>query len=241
MRTPMSMGDLLPVAVPGFLVIGALSILVTPTFLGALAFTGPLVGLLLGLATGVLVFGYLITAVQTMLSGRAGGWGLPPETHLAKAQPVVTLPAEALERAGFSVHAPVLEVPLGHAFSLERALAGAWGTPEGAGWDRVAFVQRMAIAFWTSAGLALLFLLGAGLTGQLSRGLRDHATPVLVLGLAVAWLLSRLAARLRKEAVLELFADARALLLDRGENREVQRVLADLDVRLAEEELGIEL
>ncbi|MDX1612066.1 MAG: hypothetical protein R3185_06830 [Candidatus Thermoplasmatota archaeon] len=241
MRTPGTLGHLLPVALPGFVVTGALVTLVMPTFLGRLAFTEPVVPLVVGLLTAVVVFGYLLAAIQTRLAASRPGWALPPEAHLASDDVAEVLPASAVQRAGFATHSDPVEIPLGHAFALERALSGAWGTPEGAGWDRVAFIQRMGLSLMTAGGLAIAFLAGAGAAGAMSRGLRDHAGPVLVFGLLTGWLLLKAARRMRKEAILELLADARALLLDRGENTEVQRVLADVDLRLQEEELGVDL
>ncbi len=240
MRTPGTFGHLLPIAVPGFIVMGALSVLVTPTIVGRLAFfSGSTSLLVIGVLTGTLVIGYLLSGWQTWLAGTSAGWALPPEAHLSEEERVVELPARAVQRAGFSTHDETVVVPLAEAFAMERALAGAWGTPEGAGWDRVSFVQRLVLAFAASAVLALGFLAGAIAMGAVSRGMRDHAGSVLVLGAIGAWLLHRLAARMRREAVLEILADARALLLDRGENTEVQRVLQDIGLRLQEEELGI--
>lgn len=239
MRTPGSVGDLLPVAVPGFLVLGALSVLVTPTVVGQLAFSGPWQQLLLGVLTGTLVLGYLLASFQEALARSLRAWALPPNAHLAHREHAIEMPEAALRRAGYeSVEGGGAIVPLGAAYALERSLAGEWGTPEGAGWDRVAFLQRLTLAFGAAGLLGLAFLLGAAANGTLDQGMRSHAGAVFVLGWLVAMLLARVVRHARREAVLDLLADARALLLDRGESAEVRRVLTDLGLDLSEESVA---
>ena len=236
MRTPGSLGDLLPVAVPGFLVVGALSVLLLPTALGALAFGGPAVQLVVGLLTGALVFGYLIAGLQEALARRAGRWALPPSAHFAAGPAVVELPATAVERAGYAPASPgPVSVPLGLAYSLERSLAGEWGTPEGAGWDRVAFLHRVSLALGLAAVLAAALMLGTAAAGAFTSGIRSHASAVLLLGGLASWMVGRFALQARREAVLDLLADARALLMDRGDTAEVRHALAAIGLELAEE------
>lgn len=239
MRTPGSLGDLLPIAVPGFLVIGALSTLIIPTVVGALAYSGPLTPLVLGLITGTLVFGYLLATVQEAIARRGGAWALPPGSHLADREATIVVPNAAVRRAGFEpIDNDAIEVPIATAYALERSLSGEWGTPEGAGWDRVAFLQRLTLGFATASLLGLAFLVVAVATENLTRGIREHATPVFVLGGLVAWALGRVVAHARRESVLDLLADARALLMDRGDVAEVRRVLSELGLELSEESLS---
>lgn len=239
MRTPVRFGDLLPVAVPGFLVVGAASLLVMQTAVGVMIFNGPIVFLLLGLLVGVLVLGYILAGVQEILSTRLAGWSLPPEAHLDDDEHVIEVPAYGFERAGFSVEGSLVQVPLGSAFALERALAGAWGTPEGAGWERIAFLQRVTLGFIVATLIAVLFFVGGIAQGQLDAGVRSHGGMVFLLGALGTWLVGRRIRPTRQEAVLDLFADARALLLDRGEQDEVRRVMEDLGLSLAEEDPGL--
>lgn len=238
MRNLTLLGDLLPVAVPGLVVLGAASMLVMQTPVGEMIFTGPTAFLVLSLVVGTLVLGYLVGAAQEILAGRVPAWALPPTSHLDAGEHGVTLPERAVERAGFVADGPV-RVPLGLAYALERSLAGAWGTPEG-GWNRAAFLQRISLAMGLSALLALAFLAG-GLAagGGLDPGLRSHGGTVLVLGGLTAWLVGVRASTARREAVVELLADARALIMDRGEHQEVRRVLDELGLSLAGEEPAV--
>lgn len=239
MRTPAMLGDLLPVAVPGLIVVGAASMLVMQTRIGPQIFGGPIVFLLLSLLVGILVVGYLVAGLQEVLAGRLDAWTLPPASHLDFSEHRVLVPSHAFERAGFTCQEAGVAVPLGAAYALERALAGAWGTPEGAGWDRVAFLQRITLALGLSAVLALAFMLGGLAAGGLDPGLRSHGGTVLVFGAVTAYLVGRRVARARREAIIDLLADARALLLDRGEQKEVRRVLNELDLTLKEEDAGV--
>lgn len=239
MRTPAMLGDLLPIAVPGFLVVGALSVLVRPTVIGDLAFTGSWVFLIMGVATGTLVLGYLLAGLQEALSTRVSAFALPPASHLDWSEHAVVLPAPAVERAGYRCGEGGVVVPLGTAYALERALSGAWGTPEGAGWDRVAYLQRIAMALGLSALLGLGFLAVGLATGSLNPGIRSHGGAVLLLGALSSWLVALKASRSRSEAVLDLLADARALLLDRGEQTEVRRCLNEIGIELTEEGMGL--
>lgn len=236
------LGDLLPIAVPGLIVVGAAGMLVMQTAIGPMIFGGPIVFLLLSLIVGVLVTGYLVTGIQEVLSGRLDAWALPPEGHLDWSDHAVLLPSHALERAGFRCEEPGVAVPLGTAYALERALAGAWGTPEGAGWDRVAYLQRVTLALGLAALLAFVFLVGGVATGGgIDPGLRSHGGTVAILGTLSALLVGRRVTAARRESVIDLLADARALLLDRGEQREVRRVLNDLGLSLAEEDPGMNI
>lgn len=230
------LGDLLPVAVPGLIVVGAAGMLVMQTSIGPMVFGGPIVFLLLSLLVGVLVVGYVLAGLQSWLSARWARWALPPEAHLDVGEHSIILPAYALERAGFRCKDAGLAVPLGSLYALERSLAGAWGTPEGAGWDRVAFLQRITLALGLSTLLALGFLIGAIATGNVDPGLRSHAGTVLVMGAIGTGLVARYVAQARREAVIDLFADARAFLMDRGEHDEIRRVMDELDLGLKEQD-----
>lgn len=235
------LGDLLPIAVPGVIVVGAAAMLVMQTPIGPMVFGGPIVFLLLSLTVGVLVTGYFVTGIQEVLSGRLDAWALPPEGHLDWSDHAVLVPSHALERAGFRCEEAGVAVPLGTAYALERALAGAWGTLEGAGWDRVAYLQRVTLALATSALLAFVFLVASLGMGGVDAGLRSHGATVAILGTLTALLVGRRVTAARREAVIDLLADARALLLDRGEQREVRRVLNDLGLSLAEEDPGMSI
>lgn len=236
------LGDLLPVATPGLLVVGAAAMLVMQTTIGPMIFGGPIVFLLLSLVVGVLVVGYLVAGLQELLASRWNPWALPPSSHLDWGQHAVIVPSHAIERAGFRCPEAGVAVPLGTAYALERALAGAWGTPEGAGWDRVAFLQRITLALAISAILALVFVIGGfAASGALDPGLRSHGGTVFILGALAAGLVGRRAVTARQESVIDLLADARALLLDRGENKEVRRVLNDLDLSLDEGDPGMSI
>lgn len=234
MRPPATLGDLLPVLVPGLVLVGAAALLAMATPVGPMIFAGDVVFLLLSILAGALVAGYVVSALQEGLAAARPAWALPPMAHLAADDHAAQVPAPAARRAGFEAEGPTVEVPLGAAYALERALAGAWGIPEGAGWGRVAHLQRMALALGLSSALALAFLAGGLLDGSVSRGLRAHATPVLVLGALGAWLCWRRARAARREGVVDLLADARALVMDRGEHPEVRRVLDELGLDLQE-------
>lgn len=234
MRPPAMASDLWGVAVPGAIVLGALAMLVMQTPLGSMIFSGPVAFLVVSLLVGVLVLGYLTAALQEVLAGRWSPWALPPTSHLDEGDHTVRLSAASVERAGFGCEGEAVTVRLGLAYALERSLAGAWGTPEG-GWDRAAYLQRIALAMALSALLALGFL-ASGLSAGFDAGLRSHAGTVLVLGSLTAWLVSIRARQARREAVVELLADARAMIMDRGEHQEVRRILDELGLSLTGEE-----
>jgi hypothetical protein len=237
MRDLAFLGDLLPVLVPGGIVLGAASTLVLQTPVGTMIFTGPTAFLVVSLLVGTLVLGYLVGGLQELLAGRVAAWALPPTSHLDEQDHTVELPRAAVERAGFRAEGSV-HVRLGLAYALERSLAGAWGTPEG-GWDRAAFLQRVALALGLSAGLAVGFLVAGVAGGGLDAGLRSHGGTVLLLGGLAGWLVAVRAGAARREAVLELLADARAMIMDRGEHQEVRRILDELGLSLAGEEPAV--
>lgn len=239
MRAPLRPGDLLPVLVPGLVLVGAAALLAMATPVGPMIFAGDVVFLLLSILAGALVLGYLVAGLQEHLATTRPGWALPPAAHLAEADHVVALPARAVERAGFQAQGEPVEVPVGDAYALERSLAGAWGIPEGAGWGRTQHLQRVALALAASTALAAAFLAGGFLTGAVSRGLRAHGTPVLVLGAAGALVLWGRARAARREGVVDLLADARALVMDRGPHPEVRRVLDGLGVELEEPDVDV--
>lgn len=227
--------SLLDVAVPGAIVLGAVSMLVMQTPVGPMIFSGPVAFLVVSLVVAVLVLGYLTAALQEVLAGRLAAWALPPTSHLDEGEHAVHLPARTVERAGFGCEGDGVTVRLGLAYALERSLAGAWGTPEG-GWDRAAYLQRISLALGLSALLALAFLAAGMATGGIDPGLRSHGGTVFVLGSVASWLVSIRAAQARRETVVELLADARALIMDRGEHQEVRRILDELGLSLAGEE-----
>lgn len=239
MRTPATWGALLPVAVPGLIVVGAAGLLVMQTTIGPQIFGGPTVFLVLSLLVGTLVVGYLVAGVQEWLATRRPGWALPPQAHLTEAEHAIELPERALRRAGYEAQSTPVEFPLGRAYALERTLAGAWGTPEGAGWDRAAFLLRVALALGLSAALGLAFLAGGLVDGAIDRGLRSHGGTVLILGGLSSWLVARRAAWARREAIVDILADARALVLDRGEFEEVRQVFDELGLRLKGRDAGV--
>lgn len=234
MRPPARLGDLLPVLVPGLLLTGAAALLAMATPVGPMIFGGDAVFLVLSILAGALVLGYILGAVQEQLASFHPDWTLPPAAHLAAGDHVVTLPAAAVARAGFEAEGGSVVVPLGEAYALERSLAGAWGVPEGAGWARVQHLQRVALALGASAVLAAAFLVGGLSGGGLPRGLVSHGTPVLVLGAVGSTLLWRRARAARREGVVDLLADARALVMDRGEHPEVRRILDELGLEMVE-------
>lgn len=241
MRPPITWGDLLPVAVPGLIIVGAAAMLVMQTQLGPLVFGGNLVFLLLSLLVGTLVVGYLVSGTQEVLARVVPAWALPPTSHLASIAHGVNLPRSAVEHAGFESETATVTLHLGDAYALERSLAGAWGTPETAGWDRVAFLQRLSLALAVSALLAAAFL-AWGFTGAgIDAGLRSHGFTVLLLGGAAAALVGQRSATARREAIINLLADARALLTDRGEHQEVRRVISDAGLSLKGEDPGFEV
>lgn len=241
MRPPITWGDLLPVLIPGLIVLGAASMLVMQTPLGPLVFGGNLVFLLLSLLVGALVVGYLVSGLQEVLTRIVPAWALPPTSHLGARIHGVTLPRLAVEQAGFRSEASTVTLPLGDAYALERSLAGAWGTPETAGWDRVAFLQRLSLALALAALLAAAFLAWGLLGSGVDAGLRSHGLTVLLLGGATAALVGQRSATARREAIINLLADARALLMDRGEHQEVRRVLTDAGLSLEGEDPGFEV
>jgi hypothetical protein len=239
MRPPATLGDLLPVLVPGTVLLGAAALLAMATPVGPMIFAADAVFLLLSVVAGALVAGYLVAGLQEHLAATRPAWALPPMAHLAPTDVAEHVPATAAQRAGFEADGTTVEVPLAAAYALERALAGAWGIPEGAGWGRVQHLQRMALALGASAALAAAFFLGGLLAGEISRGLRAHGTPVLVLGLVGALLCWRRARAARREGVVDLLADARALVMDRGEHPEVRRVLDEVGLDLREPEVDV--
>lgn len=235
MRAPASFGQLAPIFVPGLVVVGALGLLVVATPIGGMIFGGPWIFVLLSVFAGTLVAGYLVAGLASWLSDRRVGWALPPSAHLVAAERTVNLPARAVERAGFETDEERVRVPAHLAYALERSLAGAWGVPEDH-WSRTAFLQRITVALVLSVLFATLFLLGDVAAGQgLSRGMRQHAGTIVIAGTLTGWLLARAAERSRQEAVIDLLADARAMVMDRGEHREVRRVLDELGLELADE------
>lgn len=239
MRAPASFGQLAPIVVPGLIVVGALGMLVTATPIGAMIFGGPWIFVLLSLVAGTLVAGYLTAGLAEAFADRLGTWSLPQGAHLAEDEPVVALPAHAIERAGFTTELAVVHVPAHAAYALERSLAGAWGVPEDH-WSRTAFVQRLTLALVLSVAFALAFLVGDLLMGEgISRGMREHAGTIVVAGSLTAGLTARSVRRTRREAVIDLLADARAMVMDRGEHREVRRVLDDIGIDLDEDEASI--
>lgn len=240
MEPPALFGHLLPVAIPGTIIVGALAMLVMQTPLGPMIFQGPLPFLLLSLIVGILVLGYLVSALQETLSRSLSTWALPPTGHLDDDGHAITLPPHAVERAGFQAQTAPVTIPLGDAYALERSLAGAWGTPERS-WDRAAFLQRLTLAFLTSALTATLFLIQGALTSRITPGLASHGLTVLLLAGITAALLTHRAQMARKEAILELLADARALLTDRGEHQEVRRILNDANLTLTGEDPGYKI
>ncbi len=241
MRPPITLGDLLPIAVPGLLLVGAAAMLVMQTPLGPLIFGGNLVFLLISLVVGILVAGYLVGGIQEVLAGRVASWALPPTSHLAATVHAVTLPQSAVEQAGFRCETDTATLRLGDAYALERSLAGAWGIPEAAGWDRAAYLQRTALALAASSLLAALFLAWGLVAGTVDAGLRSHGLTVLILGALAASLVGLRSVTARREAAINLLADARALLTDRGEHQEVRRVLNDAGLSLKGEDPGYEI
>jgi hypothetical protein len=239
MRAPASFGQLAPVVVPGLIVVGALGLLVTATPIGAMIFGGPWIFVLLSVAAGTLVAGYLTAGLAELFADRLGTWALPPGAHLSRRDPVIQLPARAVERAGFTAGQDPVLVPVEAAYALERSLAGAWGVPEDH-WSRTAFLQRLTLALVLSVAFALAFMSGDVLVGEgLSRGMREHAGTVLFGGLVTAWLVARAVRRSRREAAVDLLADARAMVMDRGEHREIRRVLDDIGIELDEGEAAM--
>lgn len=239
MRAPATWGALLPVALPGLIVVGATALLVMQTPIGPQIFGGPTVFLLLSLVVGTLVVGYLVAGLQEWLATVRSNWALPPQAHLTEAEHAIELPEQALRRAGYEAESTPIRIPLGRVYALERTLAGAWGTPEGAGWDRAAFLQRIALALGLSAGLATVFIVGGLADGAIDRGLRSHGGTVLILGALTSWLVARRAVWARREAIVDILADARALVLDRGEFEEVRQVFDELGLRLTGRDAGV--
>jgi hypothetical protein len=230
------LGDLLDVIVPGLILQGGLGVLVIATPVGPMIFGGPWVFTLLTVVAGVLVTGYLVAGLQAWIGTRRATWQMPPGSHFADEQPTVELPARAVERAGFTTTHETIEVPHGDAYALERSLAGAWGIPEDT-WNRAIFLQRITVAFTLAAIAGVVFVLGDVAMGQgLSRGIRTHAGLVIPASLVTGWLTASAAQGARRAAILDLLADARAMVVDRGEHREVRRVLDELGLGLAEEE-----
>lgn len=241
MRAPASFSQLAPIAVPGLVLVGALGLLVMATPIGFMVFGGPWLFTLLSIVAGVIVAGYLVTALTESVAGRRAGWRLPPAAHLLARESSVQLPAEAVRRAGFEVDEGPVRVPTHLAYALERSLAGAWGVPEDH-WSRTAFLQRLTTALVLAVVFATLFLLGDVLAGQgLSSGMRSHAGTIVLAGSITGWLVAGVADRTRREAVIDLLADARAMVMDRGEHREVRRVLDELGLEIdsGEAEVGV--
>jgi hypothetical protein len=219
------LGDLLDVIVPGLILEGAIAIMAIATPVGPMIFSGPWMFTVLTVIAGVLVLGYIAAGLQSWIAHRYTAWLLPPDAHLAPNAAPIRVPARAVERAGFQAENDPVEVPHGHAYALERSLAGAWGVPE-ATWARAAFLQRVTVAFTLSALVAAFFLVGDVANGAgVTRGIRTHGSMVLGVGVLGALLVNRAAAWARRTAIVDLFADARAMVMDRGEHREVRRVL----------------
>jgi hypothetical protein len=232
MRAPVSFGHLAPIVVPGLILVGALGLLVMATPIGAMVFNGPWIFVLLSVLAGTLVAGYLVAGLAGALADRRAGWTVPPAAHLAEGERAIRLPARAVERAGFATSGEVVSVPAHAAYALERSLAGAWGVPEDH-WARTVFLQRLTVAFVVSVLFATAFLVGDALLGAgISRGIREHAGTIVVAGAVTGWLLANAVERARREAVLDLLADARAMVMDRGEHREVRRVLDEIGIEL---------
>lgn len=239
MRAPATLGHLLPVAVPGLVLVGALGLLVTATPVGAMVFSGPWTLVVLSILAGVLVAGYAVAGLAEAVAARRPRWALPPETHLAGPERAVTLPARAVQRAGFATAREQVRVPVHLAYALERSLAGAWGVPEDH-WSRTRFLQRLTVALVASVALATAFLVGDALAGHgITRGMREHAGTVILAGGLTGWLAAGAAERTRRHAVVDLLADARAMVMDRGEHREVRRVLDAIGLELADEEAAV--
>ena len=239
MRAPASFGQLAPIAIPGLLLVGALGMLVMATPIGGMIFGGPWIFVLLSVVAGTLLAGYLVTALAQAWADRRAGWALPPAAHLAVGDRAIRLPARAVERAGFVTHQDEVRVPAHAAYALERSLAGAWGVPEDH-WSRTAFLQRLTVALVLSVVAAVVFLVGDALAGAgISRGMREHAGTVVIAGTLTGWLVATSVERSRQEAAVDLLADARAMVMDRGEHREVRRVLDDIGIELDSGEAAV--
>jgi hypothetical protein len=239
MRAPASFGQLAPVVVPGLVVVGALGMLVTATPIGAMIFGGPWIFVLLSLVAGTLVAGYLTAGLAQLFADRLGTWALPPGAHLSPREPAISLPARAVERAGFNAAHEAVRVPAWAAYALERSLAGAWGVPEDH-WSRAAFLQRLTLALVLSVAFALAFMAGDVLVGEgLSRGMREHAGTIAIAGTFTAALVARGVRRARQAAAIDLLADARAMVMDRGQHREIRRVLDEIGIELDQGEAAV--
>lgn len=239
MRAPSTFGQLAPIAVPGLILVGALSMLVMATRIGTMVFTGPWLFVLLSILAGTLVAGYLVAGLTEVVADSRAGWTLPPTGHLILPERGVNLPDHAVQRAGFATSHDPVHIPLHLAYALERSLAGAWGIPEDH-WSRTKFLQRLTVALVLSVLLATIFLVGDALLGEgISRGMRDHAGTIVIAGTLAGWLLANAAERTRCEAVIDLLADARALVMDRGEHREVRRVLEEIGISIDDNEAAV--
>lgn len=230
------LGDLLEIVVPGLILQGALGILAIATPVGPMIFSGPWVFTVLTVLAGVLVVGYLVAGLQAWVGSYRHTWQVPPGSHFAEVPAVIDLPAHAVERAGFTTEEQTVQIPQGKAYALERSLAGAWGIPEDT-WSRPVFLQRLTVAFALSAIAGLVFVLGdLANGGGITPGIRRHAGLVIPASIVTGWLTARAAQAARKTAILDLLADARAMVMDRGEHREVRRVLDEIGLGLAEED-----
>lgn len=239
MRAPASFGQLAPIAVPGFILVGALAMLARATAIGSLIFSASWVFLLVSVLAGTLVAGYLVAGLADSLADRRAGWSLPPASHLQEAERAIYLPAHAVERAGFTTAEDVVRVPAHAAYALERSLAGAWGVPEDH-WSRTTFLQRITIALVLSVVVATGFLVASAfLGGRISPGMRSHAGTIIIAGTIAGWLLANAVERTRREAVVDLLADARAMVMDRGEHREIRRILDELGLDLEGSEAAV--